>query len=137
MYSEKEERRHILEDPDFHSQLEYWLSCIFPVIEFTKKHGIWCDGIALILIEQIKSMQFRISGVGYFPDSYQPFELEFHFRSRKSDKPNNIYLRFGKLDGNNNLIDYGLEKHSENILNNRPTKIPDWAASVEVTPDSN
>ena len=130
-FAEHDERDAILSDSKFASMLEFWFP--FSDIEFTRTRGIWCDGVPLLEIIELNPASFLIFGVGYFPHDLTPFELEFHFNSRRELQPDSIILRFGLLDHNGGLRLIGHHKHPTYIMNLRPKTNSEWAVAVELT----
>ena len=130
-FAEHDKRDSILSDSKFASMLEFWFP--FSDIEFTRKRGIWCDGVPLLEIKELNRVSFVMSGVGYFPHDFTPFELEFHFNSRRDLIPHSIILRFGLLDHNDGLRLIGHHKHPSHIINLRPKTNSEWAVAVELT----
>jgi hypothetical protein len=120
-----------LAETKFRSCLEFWFP--FSDIEFTRKLGVWCDGVALLEIKSLDRVSFAIAGVGYFPIDFAPFELEFYFNKRRDLVPRSIVLRFGLLDPYGYLRLIGHHKHPSHIMGMRPTTNSDWAVAVELT----
>lgn len=134
-FAEHVERDFILSDSKFGSMLEFWFP--FSEIEFTRKRGIWCDGVPLLEIKELNRVSFLIAGVGYFPHDFTPFELEFHFNSRRELRSDSIILRFGLLDHNGDLRLIGHHKHPSHIMTLRPKTNSEWAVAVELTETEN
>jgi hypothetical protein len=96
-FADPTEQEKVIADSDLAAMLEYWFP--FSDIPFTRQLGTWCDGIPLLTVSLVKRTIFLVTGVGYFPDQFWPFEICFHFPHRRSLQPRMIELRFGMLDG--------------------------------------
>jgi len=112
--------------------IEFYLP--FDQIGYTRKLGIWCDGILQLSIDQLDRCGFLIAGVGYFPNQLAPFELEFHFANRRDLAPQRIILRFAELGHKDEIRWHENEKNAEIIFSQRPSLSKDWAVAVELTP---
>jgi hypothetical protein len=123
-------RNSITSDPELASLLEYWFP--FSDIEFTRKRGIWCDGILFVEITEINRTSFCVAGVGYFPQDIGPFEIEFYFKNRRDPNPRSTVLRFGLPDRDGELRRLG-HKHPAYIMGLRPKTNSEWAVAVELT----
>ena len=121
----------VIADSDLATLIEYWFP--FSEIEYTRKLGIWCDGIPLLSVSSINRTAFSIIGVGYFPFLLGAFELCFHFNHRRDRIPEWIEIRFGELDDADKLVLYPHTKAPELILSRRPVEIQRWAVAVEMT----
>ena len=64
---------------------EFWFP--FSEIEFTRKRKIWCDGVLHLEVQELNPVSFLIAGIGYFPRSISPFEIEFSFHSNSRRDP--------------------------------------------------
>ena len=134
-FAEHDERDSILSDSKFASMLEFWFP--FSDIEFTRKRGIWCDGVPLLEIKELNRASFLISGVGYFPHDFTPFEVEFHFNNRRDLKPDLVVFRFGLLDHDGALRLIRNNRHPSHIMHLRPKTNSEWAIAVELTEPDN
>jgi len=132
-FANPRDRDSVISESNLLLLIEYWFP--FTDIEFTRKRGIWCDGIPLLTIASNERLSFTLAGVGYFPHDLSPFELEFRFHKRRDLEPASIVIRFGKIDGIGNLVKYGQSKHPSHILNVRPVTNTEWAVAVKLTPD--
>ena len=112
--------------------LEYWIP--FSEIDYTRKLGTWCDGIPLLIVDDISRTAFALAGVGYFPQDFSPFELEFHYTHRRDLLTSKINFRFGLLDGKGHLRKWNHNKDPSTILSQRPSDLDQWAVAVELTP---
>lgn len=130
-FAEPNYRDSMLAASKFASMLEFWFP--FSSIEYTRKRQIWCDGVPLFEIKEIGRVSFLVSGVGYFPHDFTPFELEFHFINRNDLKPSSVIFRFGLLDHNGALRMIGQNKHPSCVMHLRPTLNSQWAVAVELT----
>ncbi len=126
-------RERLIASSDLASLLEYWMP--FSQIEFTRKLGTWCDGIAELHIFDLGRTAFLIAGVGYFPSDSSPFELEFSYKKRRDLLTTRIVFRFGMLDSDWQLRTFAASKSPEAVLRLRPSDTQDWAVVVELTPE--
>jgi len=124
----------VIADSDLASLLEYWMP--FSDIDYTRKLGTWCDGIPLLQVADLRRTAFIVTGVGYFPHEYSPFELEFHFANRRDLVTTKILLRWGMLDGRGHLRTFGTRKDPRTIYSQRPQDVQRWAVAVELTPQA-
>lgn len=126
------ERERIAADSDLALLLEFW----FPFEEFplTRGLGTWCDGIALLSVENINRTAFKIVGVGYFPIEFSPFELEFHYKNRRDRLTSRIVLRFGISNHAGGIMTFACSTSPERVLARSPCHVRDWAIAVELTP---
>jgi len=117
--------------------IEFYLSGLFQEIEYTRRLGLWCDGVPELSVSQIDRRTFRIAGVADCCNSsyfLAPFELEFHFEARRGQIPFRVILRFGEREGNREIHRHTNRSKIAMILANRPCHNRDWAVAVELTP---
>lgn len=124
------DRDQLVRDEKLKSLIEYWFP--FSAIEFTRSHGLWCDGIPHLEIKEIDRTSLGVVGVGCFPIKFAPFEIDFYFKNRRDLAPQSIILRFGLLDHQGELRMIGHQNHSQ-TLSLRPRENSDWAVAVELT----
>ena len=129
-FASGDQRPSILTDSKLASLLEFW----FPLslFEQTRRLDAWCDGIALLNVEQIDRVSFFLSGVGYFPHQFAPFETEWHFKNRRDRTPESITLRLGSLPPKNQQSTRQ-NRNPQRIFDSRPTKDSDWMVAVEMS----
>lgn len=125
------DRDEMIADSSLASLIEFWFP--FADIEFTRRRGLWCDGIPLLEVSELDRTSFCLSGVGYFPHEFSPFEIEFHFRHRRDLMPQSIVLRFGLLDHNGDLRTIGTNKDPSYTMQLRPQVNDEWAVAVELS----
>ncbi len=130
-FAAPDERDSVLADSELATIIEFWFP--FSDIEFTRKRGVWCDGVPILEIRPIDRVSFKITGVGHFPHDFSPFELEFHFINRRDVIPRSVILRFGLLTPSGDLRLIGYNKHSSHVMNLRPKTNSEWAVAVELT----
>ena len=126
------DRERIVADSDLASLLEFWFP--FEEITLTRRLGTWCDGIPLLKLEDIHRTAIKILGVGYFPNDFSPFELEFHYNSRRDPLTSRIVLRFGISNHDGGLKTFACSTSPEQVLAQSPRHVRDWAIAVELTP---
>jgi hypothetical protein len=129
-FADSAKRDAIISDSKLATLLEYWFP--FSDIECTRRLGTWCDGIPLLHVHQIDRITFSISGVGYFPYQWAPFETEWKFQSRRDLVPQSVVLRLGTVTHENQQTTRH-NKCPERIFSSRPTDNSDWMIAVELT----
>jgi hypothetical protein len=80
-FSDIADRERVISDSRLALMLEYWFP--FDEIPFTRRLGTWCDGIPLLTVSDLNRNAFALAGVGYFPNEFSPFELDFHYANRR------------------------------------------------------
>lgn len=132
-FADREDRNEILVKRGLALQLEFWMP--FELIDSAKQDGLWCDGIALMTVSDINRTAIRVSGVGYFPHSLAPFEIEFHWAKRRDLQTTKIVLRVGFAPASRVRGLSRIQTDPAELLSHRPTDDQDWAIAVELTPD--
>lgn len=133
-FAELDDRDQVLKELRLALLLEFW----FPFDEFplTNRHGIWCDGIPLLVLTVINRTAIKMAGVGYFPYYYAPFELEFHFKHRRDRRPVRIVFRFGVAGDSGGIGTNYIARSPEKMFSKSPRHDRDWAIAVELTPEN-
>jgi len=126
-FTDPKARESVIAETKLRTIVEFW----FPFSEIcsTRKSGTSCDGIPLLKINSLNRTSFVIRGVGYFPDHFAAFEVEFHFENRRDTRPKTIVLRLGSAHS----MTHSMNELPESIFNARPTTNKDWAVAVELT----
>lgn len=132
-FTETNDRDQLIENSDLASLLEFWIP--YSDIPFTRKHNAWCDGIPLLRVTDLNRTAFLLAGVGYFPNDFSPFELEFHYAKRRDMLTKKIVFRWGIVDGRGKLITFGTNKDPSTIFDKLPTQNRQWAVAVELMPE--
>ena len=125
-------RDRIVADADLASLLEFWFP--FEEIALTRRLGTWCDGIPILRLQDFNRTAFVMAGVGYFPNDFSPFELEFHYNKRRDRLTSRIVLRFGISNHEGGLKTFACSTAPEQVLARSPRQVRDWAVAVELTP---
>jgi hypothetical protein len=114
--------------------VEFYLSGVFQLVEFTRSRGIWCDGVFELSIRQIGRRAFVIAGIAYGPSRLAPFEIEFYFDRRRSEQPVRAIVRFGACEKDGEIHWHTNRNRAAAILAKRPKCDQEWAVAVELTP---
>ena len=133
-FTDTANREQVIADSDLALMFEFWMP--FSEIEYTRKLGTWCDGIPLLHVSNRNRTAFNVTGVGYFPDEFAPFEHEFHFANRRDLVTTKIIFKWGMLDGHSHLRTFGTSKDPSTVYAQRPQLVQQWAVAVELTPQT-
>ena len=115
--------------------IEFYLCGEFQRIDFTRSHGIWCDGVTELSIRKLNRRAFLIAGAAFSPHHLAPFEIEFHFDRRRDQRPSRTIIRFGERDRDGSIRWHRNDKNAATMVANRPTENRNWAVAVELTPN--
>lgn len=107
---------------------------LFQLIEFTRSRDIWCDGVIELQVLEIDIHFFKLFGVGYFPDSLAPFELQMVLDQKAINECKTTILRFASADGDDGIAWSHEDLDPYIILQYCPQRNVDWAVAVEFTP---
>ena len=130
-FAKSDARDSILYKSEFKLNLEFWFP--FSEIEFTRRRKIWCDGVLQLEVQVLNPVSFVISGVGYFPRSISPFEIEFHFTQVRDVTPEFTVLRFGQLVEFGGLCTFEPRTGYSRVMDLRPKTNLEWAVAVKLT----
>ena len=130
-FAKSDARDSILCNSEFLLMFEFWFP--FSEIEFTLKRKIWCDGVLHLEVQELNPVSFLIAGIGCFPRSISPFEIEFHFTRIRDETPAFTVLRFGQLDEKGGLRTFGHHTNYLSVMDLRPKTNLEWAVAVELT----
>ena len=125
-----DQRPSIVANSKLASMLEFWFP--FSDIARTRRLGTWCDGIPLLIVDQIDRVTFSLSGVGCFPYQLSAFETEWRFKHRRDRTPCSIILRLGSVVPENQQAARP-NRLPRRIFDRRPTQNSDWMIAVELT----
>ena len=110
--------------------LEFWMP--FSQIEFTRKKGIWCDGVFSLSLSifDLSRTAFTVKGCGYFPNHLALFWIDFLYRQRRDLATETISFRWGYTGTRDRRTD----NDPDQLLALCPDELYHWPVAVELTP---